>query len=157
MSDIRGRRPFVAFAFLALATCARTAAPVEPFPLPAGVHFAQNPNLPPGGEIAILSGSPGSPGLYATRVRFVPGLKVMPHSHPEDRIYTVLTGTWTIGLGSTFDSTQLQDFHAGAVYRLPANTVHFHMARADGALFQVTGVGPTSTTYVRPEDDPRRQ
>ena len=25
--------------------------------------------------------------------------KVMPHSHPEERIYTVLSGTWYIGLG----------------------------------------------------------
>lgn len=132
-------------------------APAIPLPLPAGKAFAQNPNLPPGGEIVVIAGAPTAAGPYATRVRFAPGLKVMPHSHPDARIYTVLAGTWTIGLGDRFDSTAVQRFGPGEVYVLPANTVHFHWAPPEGALFQVNGTGPTATVYARPEDDPRRQ
>lgn len=125
-------------------------------PLPPGKSFAQNPNLLPGGEFVVLAGTPGAAGPYAFRVRLPAGFKVMPHSHPDDRLYTVLSGTWTIGLGSEVDSTKLQKFGPGQVYVLPAGTVHFHWMVDGGATFQVSGIGPTATTYFRTEDDPRR-
>jgi quercetin dioxygenase-like cupin family protein len=31
----------------------------------------------------------------------------MPHRHPEDRIYTVLSGAFYIGLGEEFDESRL--------------------------------------------------
>src|SRR5689334_4551578 len=74
-----------------------------PLPLPAGKQFAQNPNLLPGGEIAVIAGAPADSGTYAFRVRLPRMFRVMPHSHPDDRLYTVLSGVWTIGIGSTFD------------------------------------------------------
>lgn len=125
-------------------------------PLPEGKVFAQNPNLPPGGEFVVLAGTPSAAGPYAFRVRFAPGLKVMPHTHPDDRLYTVLSGTWTIGLGTEFDASKLQRYAPGAVFVLPANTPHFHGAPEGTTTFQVSGIGPTATVYLRPEDDPRR-
>ena len=71
----------------------------------------------------MVAGAPGSPGMYATRVRLPSGFKVMPHSHPEDRLYTVLSGTWTIGLGGEMDSTTLTRLGPGETYVLPAGTV----------------------------------
>ena len=144
----------VALLLLGVVACAPK--PVEPFPLPAGVRFAQNPNLLPGGEFAVVAGAPGQPGPYAFRVRFPAGFKVMPHTHPEDRIYTVLTGTWTIGIGTEYDAAALQRFRPGAVYVLKAGTPHFHGAPDGPAMFQVSGVGPTATVYLKAEDDPRR-
>lgn len=125
-------------------------------PLPPGKSFAQNPNLLPGGEFVVVAGTPGAAGPYAFRVRLPAGFKVMPHSHPDDRIYTVLSGTFTIGMGGEVDSTKLQRFGPGQVYVLPAGTVHFHWMVDGGSVFQVSGMGPTATTYLRPEDDPRR-
>jgi quercetin dioxygenase-like cupin family protein len=138
------------------AAAGSAAAQSSGLPLPAGKQFAQNPNLPPGGEFVVLAGMPNAAGPYAFRVRFAPGLRVLPHSHPDDRLYTVLAGRWTIGIGTTFDSTKLVTLGAGEVYVLPANTVHFHMGLEGGAMFQVSGIGPTATTYLRPEDDPRQ-
>jgi hypothetical protein len=31
------------------------------------------------------------------------GIKLMPHKHPEDRVYTVMSGVFYIGLGERFD------------------------------------------------------
>jgi quercetin dioxygenase-like cupin family protein len=151
---MRSRVAAVGFLLLAATACPRP----EPtlLPLPNGVFWAQNPNLPPGGEIAVVAGTPGAAGPYATRVRFPRGFKVMPHTHPDDRVYTVLAGRWTIGIGTAFDSTTLKRLSAGETYTLPAGTPHFHYAQYQSTEFQVNGTGPTATVYVRPEDDPRR-
>ena len=39
------------------------------------------------------------PGPYVIRVKVPSAVKLMPHKHPEDRIYTVLSGAFYIGLG----------------------------------------------------------
>jgi quercetin dioxygenase-like cupin family protein len=145
----------LALAALCVAGCAP--ATREPVPLPAGKVFAQNPNLPPGGEFVVIAGSPTATGPYAFRVRFAPGLKVMPHTHPDDRLYTVLSGVWTIGVGAHYDESMLQRFGPGEVYVLPAGTPHFHGAPEGVTTFQVSGIGPTATVYIRSEDDPRNR
>jgi quercetin dioxygenase-like cupin family protein len=142
---------------LLLSACAQAPERVEPFPLPEGKAYAQNPNLPPGGMIAVIAGAPGQPGPYANRVSLPADFKIMPHFHPDDRLYTVLSGTYTIGLGTEVDSTRLIRLRTGEVYVLPANTPHFHWTIAGPTTFQVSGMGPTGSTYVRPEDDPRKQ
>ena len=138
----------------AVAVVGQAARPME-FPLPPGVAWAPNPALPPGGQLAVLVGSLQATGLYAARVGFAPGLRVMPHWHPEERLYTVLSGTWLIGLGDRFDESQLTAFPVGTVYRLPAATRHYHWARDGASVVQITGIGPSATNYVNPQDDPR--
>ena len=55
------------------------------------------------------------------------GVKLMPHKHPEDRVYTVISGVFYIGLGDVFDAEKLQAFPPGAVVVLPGNTAHFSL------------------------------
>jgi hypothetical protein len=124
-------------------------------PLPANASWTSNPALPSGAQMAVLAGKPQEPGLYATRVRFPPNFRVMPHSHPDDRLYTVISGTWKIGLGQRFDPALLDSFPVGAVYLLRAGTSHFHWSSGESVV-QITGTGPTATTYVNPADDPRQ-
>ena len=38
------------------------------------------------------------------RVKVPSGVKLMPHKHPEDRIYTVMSGVFYIGLGESVGS-----------------------------------------------------
>jgi hypothetical protein len=38
----------------------------------------------------------------------------MPHRHPEDRVYTVMSGVFYIGPGSRFDDDRLQVYPPGA-------------------------------------------
>ena len=40
---------------------------------------------------------PSEPGPYVIRVKVPSSVKLMPHRHPEDRIYTVMSGVFYIG------------------------------------------------------------
>jgi len=57
-------------------------------------------------RLAVLVGEPSEPGPYVVRVKVPSGVKLMQHRHPEDRIYTVMSGVFYIGLGDQFDSTR---------------------------------------------------
>jgi quercetin dioxygenase-like cupin family protein len=138
----------------ALPGCARSTGAVAFADLPPGVAWVPNPAVP-GVEIAVVAGRPQEAGPYALRVRFPPGARVMPHTHPEDRIYTILRGAWYIGLGETFDSARLERHPAGSVYVVRAGVVHFHLARDGETVFQITATGPTATTFVNPGVNPR--
>jgi len=85
------------------------------------------------------------------------GVKLMPHRHPEDRVYTVISGVFYIGLGSHFDDEQLQAYPPGAVVVLPGGTPHFHWAKSGEYVTQVTAIGPLGLEYVDPIDDPRNK
>ena len=86
--------------------------------------------FPPEARLAIVVGDPSQPGLYVIRVRLPAGVKLMPHKHPEDRIYTVMSGVFYIGLGERFDGDAVKAYPPGSVIVLPGNTPHFHWARS---------------------------
>ena len=71
--------------------------------LPEDIDWNPFPAFPPGARLAVLVGHPTEPGPYVVRVKVPDGTKLMPHKHPEDRIYTVMSGVFYIGLGQTFD------------------------------------------------------
>jgi quercetin dioxygenase-like cupin family protein len=110
-----------------------------------------------GAFAAFVVGTPSNPGPYIIRVKATAGVKLMPHTHPEDRVYTVISGVFYIGLGSTFDSTKLVAYGAGSVIVLPRNTPHFHYAKSGEYVTQIYGTGPFGTTYINPADDPRKK
>src|SRR5919201_6665157 len=66
--------------------------------------------FPPSAREAILVGEPLKKGPYTIRVKVPHGVKLMPHKHPEDRIYTVISGIFYIGLGDTFDAKKLEAY-----------------------------------------------
>ena len=100
---------------------------------------------------------PDDPGAYLIRVGAPSGTKLMPHRHPEDRIYTVMSGVFYIGLGDQFDGDKVQAFPPGSVIVLPGNTSHFHWARSGEYVTQVTAIGPLGIEFLDPADDPRKQ
>jgi quercetin dioxygenase-like cupin family protein len=85
------------------------------------------------------------------------GVKLLPHRHPEDRVYTVISGVFYIGLGSRFDEEQLQAYPPGALIVLPGGTPHFHWAKSGAYVTQVSAIGPLGLDYLDPVDDPRNQ
>ena len=119
------------------------------------VDWKPFPAFPPEARLAILVGDPGKPGPYVVRVKLPAGVKLMPHKHPEDRVYTVLSGVFYIGLGETFDESRLTAYAPGDLVVLPGGQAHFHWARSGEYITQVTAIGPLGLDYVEPADDPR--
>jgi quercetin dioxygenase-like cupin family protein len=113
--------------------------------------------FPPSARLAVIVGQPSEPGLYTVRVKVPSGVKLMPHRHPEDRIYTVISGVFYIGLGDEFDADKLEAYPPGAVIVLPGDTSHFHWAKSGHYITQVSAMGPLSMEYVNSKDDPRNQ
>ncbi len=112
-------------------------------------------SFPPLARLAVLVGHPSEPGPYVIRVKVPSGVKLMPHRHPEDRVYTVISGVFYIGLGDRFDADRLEAYPPGSVVVLPGGTPHFHWARSGEYVSQVTAIGPLGLDYVDPHDDPR--
>jgi quercetin dioxygenase-like cupin family protein len=119
------------------------------------IDFEPFPSFPPEARLAVVAGDPAKPGLYTTRVKLPSGVKLMPHTHPEDRIYTVISGVFYIGLGEQFDSEKLVAHPPGAVVVLPSGTPHFHWAKSGEYVTQISAIGPLGLDYVDPSDDPR--
>lgn len=123
--------------------------------LPDDVEWKPFPAFPPGVRLAVVVGQPSEPGPYTIRVKAPHGAKLMPHKHPEDRVYTVISGVFYIGLGDEFDASKLQAYPPGAVIVLPGNTHHFHWAKSGEYVTQITAIGPLGLEYLSPKDDPR--
>ena len=111
--------------------------------------------FPPAVRLAVVVGKPSEVGPYTIRVRVPRGVKLMPHRHPEDRVYTVISGVFYIGLGDRFDPEKLEAYPPGSVVVLPGNTPHFHWAKSSEYVTQVTAMGPLGLEYVSASDDPR--
>jgi quercetin dioxygenase-like cupin family protein len=120
------------------------------------VQWKQFPAFPPVARLAVLVGDPAKPGPYLIRVKLPGGTKMMPHRHPEDRIYTVIAGVFYIGLGEVFDESKLMAFGPGSVVVLPGGQSHFHYAKSGEYITQVTAIGPLGLGYVDPDHDPRQ-
>src|SRR3984957_6044765 len=125
--------------------------------LPEEIDWKPFPSFPPSVRLAVVVGQPSEAGPYTIRVKAPHGAKLMPHRHPEDRVYTVISGVFYIGLGDQFDADKLQAYPAGSVIVLPGNTSHFHWAKSSEYITQVSAIGPLGLEYVNAKDDPRNQ
>ncbi len=123
--------------------------------LPEDIAWKPFPAFPPSVRLAVMVGEPSRPGPYVIRVKAPGGVKLMPHRHPEDRIYTVISGVFYIGIGEAFDPAKLMAYPPGSVIVLPGDTPHFHWAQSGEYVTQVTADGPLGLDYLDPADDPR--
>ncbi|HEU4797713.1 MAG TPA: cupin domain-containing protein, partial [bacterium] len=117
--------------------------------LPQDVQWKPHP-IVAGAQIAVLLGNPSGEGPYAVRMRFPPNSRVQPHTHPEARSYTVLSGEWKLGFGERFDEAQLRSYPAGSLYRLPPNVAHYQASGAVETIIQIQGRGPSATNFIKP-------
>jgi len=110
--------------------------------------------LPKGAMMAVLAGDPAaSGGLVVLRLKMPAGYKIPAHWHPTDEHVTVLSGTFSIGMGDKLDPTQSHAFTAGGYAEAPAHMNHYAWTKT-GATVQVDLIGPFAITYVNPADDP---
>jgi quercetin dioxygenase-like cupin family protein len=129
-------------AFLA-ATPATAQQADAPFVTPGSVKW--NPASFPGIGIAVAAGNPTASGMYAIFVKFAPGAKALPHTHPDQRIVTVLSGAIFVGLGTEMDQPKAVMLKAGSVVVIPADAPHFGWTTDNEAILQEVGTAPTGT------------
>jgi quercetin dioxygenase-like cupin family protein len=123
---------------------------------PDQVKWSPNPVMPDGVRSAMLYGDPRKGGLYVMQVHFPPRTRLPVHSHPDERIRTVLSGTYYSSVGEKFDAPQLVAFPAGTVSHVPVGVWQFAETRDEAVVFQITGLGPTGIDYRNADEDPRR-
>jgi quercetin dioxygenase-like cupin family protein len=124
--------------------------------IPDKLKWASTP-IAPTNKIAWGIGSAVAAGkFYVLFASYPPGGKSMPHVHPDERIVTVLTGTFYLGSGPAFDETKAQELKAGSVIAVPANVVHWGFAKNAEVTIQEVGMGPTATTPSSPSATPTR-
>jgi quercetin dioxygenase-like cupin family protein len=123
--------------------------------LPENIDWKPFPAFPPSVRLAVVVGQPSEPGPYVIRVKVPLGVKMLPHRHPEDRIYTVMSGVFYIGLGDQFDGDSVEAYPPGSVIVLPGNTSHFHWAKSGEYVTQISAIGPLAIEYLEASDDPR--
>jgi quercetin dioxygenase-like cupin family protein len=116
--------------------------------VPTDLKWAPNPSLK-GSEIAVLSGDPKKEGPYVMRIKFPPNTDNPPHTHPDNRVVTIVSGTWYFGHGDTFDAAKGKVLPQGTFFTEPGNAVHFNFTKAEPVVIQIHGMGPTGTTPVK--------
>jgi quercetin dioxygenase-like cupin family protein len=138
-------------AFLSLAAVAHSAEPGVMAISPSEMKWSAQGGLAlPGLEQTTLIGDPSKPGPYTIRLKFPAGFKVAPHTHPDSREVTVLSGTWYTGYGEKADATGLKELPAGSFYTEPANIAHYVQVR-EPTVIQVSGTGPSGRKFVGPD------
>jgi hypothetical protein len=63
---------------------------------------------------------------------------------------TVISGTWHMGYGTTFDAKSLKDLPPGSFYTEPGGQPHFAQTGDEPVVIWVTGYGPSDTKFVPP-------
>jgi quercetin dioxygenase-like cupin family protein len=143
------KHPVHLLAGLALALSALGACAADDLPEGAvritNEELKWRPGRVPGHEIAPLVGDSTKPGPYVERVKFPANSTSQPHSHPDDRTYTVISGIWYVGYGDKFDPAKLKALPPGSYHTEPANVNHYSVIKEEGVVVQITGSGPTAT------------
>ena len=123
---------------------------------PDKLNWVSTP-VAPTNKIAWSIGSAAAAGkFYVLFAKYPPDGRSMPHIHPDERIVTVLTGTFYLGSGPVFDETKAIALASGSVIAVPANTVHWGFAKDTEVTIQEVGVGPSATTPWSPGATPTR-
>jgi quercetin dioxygenase-like cupin family protein len=149
-------RSILRIAFLTAFLAATWAGGAEPdrsvlaYKLPADFQWKDSTEFP-GLQSVVLSGDPSQPGPYAVRYRFAPGTFSRPHFHPNDRFIVVVSGTWWVGTGSTFDTATTKPMPTGSFVTHFGGKIHYDGAKTEPCEVVIYGIGPATSTPVGPK------
>jgi quercetin dioxygenase-like cupin family protein len=116
--------------------------------LPADIKFNPVP-FAPGAEVGFLASDGNKPEMYTLRVRLAKDAKIPPHTHPDSRMVTILSGELFAGIGPTFDPEHGTLLPEGSFMVIPAGEVHWSWAKNGDVVYQETGNGPTTTNLIK--------
>jgi mannose-6-phosphate isomerase-like protein (cupin superfamily) len=112
--------------------------------------------LPPGAQIAVISGDPTGPGESTIRLSMPDGYRMPPHHHPTDERVEVKQGTLLVGMGDRLDVKETVPLAVGITINAPAGMRHFSIAQGR-TIVEVTFKGPYTITYLNEYEAPRQR
>jgi quercetin dioxygenase-like cupin family protein len=102
-----------------------------------------------GAQMAVVYGDPTKAGsVYTMRLKLADGTKVPIHWHDQDERVTVLSGTFMVGVGHSFDMASMKALGPGSFVFVPAGVHHYAMAKGE-TIVQVTGPGPFTMNMMK--------
>jgi hypothetical protein len=105
------------------------------------------PTLPAGCQIAVLEGDPKQPTLFTLRFRTDHAFELRPHTHPRHERVTILEGKVGVGFGDVIERDNVRWFGPGDYY-VNAKGAHHFVLVDEGAVLQITGIGPWTVNYL---------
>ena len=112
-----------------------------------GVKYTPMGGANPGAFSAMLYRNTAAAATYTIRVHMTQGGRIMPHSHPDARVVTVVAGELCYGFSDTFDPEGCKAYPEGSAFVVPANVPHFGYGKHE-AIYQESGVGPSGFVPV---------
>jgi quercetin dioxygenase-like cupin family protein len=109
-------------------------------------------HLPVGSKIAVLEGDPNKEGPFTIRVKFPANYMNAPHTHPKAEHMTVISGSFNLGVGQKFDSTNGKEMPAGSFVLIPAGVPHYGWGTEETVL-QIHGMGPREKILINATDN----
>lgn len=133
----------VSLSWLVVGVAAEPDPAVMSYKLPDQIQWTDN-----GGGVSqsVLVGDPSKPGLYVILVKWHAGNMSRPHSHPNARYITVISGTWWVGSGKVYDPDSTYPIPAGSFVTHFPNQFHYDGAKEGDAVLQIVGMGPATAT-----------
>lgn len=115
--------------------------------IPGEIKWTAVPAVP-GEKISWLTGGQDKSEPYVLRAHLGKGATIPPHTHPDRRCVTVLSGSIHFAEGKTVDINNAKIFPAGSFLCVQAGVPHYVVAKDGDAEFQDSGVGPTATVFL---------
>jgi len=106
-------------------------------------------------QVIVIHGDPSATGLYTILLKVPANTTIAAHLHPDDRVATVIDGTWHFGYGNKFEKSKLKELPPGSIYSEVKDQNHFAMTGKTPVVLEITGYGPSGVTYVNEADDPK--
>lgn len=109
---------------------------------PAEIQWEPGPAiLPPGIQGAVLFGDPTKDGLFSMRFKLPKGYRVAPHTLSKAGLFTVMSGTFRVGLGAKADPSKAKAMPPGSFIAFAPGTPHF-VSVDEETVVQLNNIGP---------------
>lgn len=125
--------------------------------VPSEITWTDAPSIGPGAKLAVLEGDLKQAAPFTMRIKLPPNFKVPAHTHPVFERVTVLSGTFHLGIGETFDRAKARTYPAGGVAMMPPGMPMFAYTDDEETVIQIHGTGPWGINYLNPAEDPRKR
>jgi quercetin dioxygenase-like cupin family protein len=125
--------------------------------VPSEIKWVDAPSIGSGAKLAVLEGDLKQAAPFTMRIKLPPNFNVPAHTHPVFERVTVVSGTFYLGIGESFDRAKARAYPAGGVTMMPAGMPMFAYTTDEEAVIQIHGTGPWGISYLDPAEDPRKK